>query len=177
MRKIFLLSLLTVFLLSCASSSQSLTATTTSSDASRAILVTPISQLDELIVVGRLKYISTPGFCGIIHSGGVAEYDDLQIINGNYSKEKIYVVHGCPGMSRKEYASESGSLTSFREGDYHVLHLTSKNIYKIESIDWGSIKLPVDFSKACPNGCTSEALVQSQDGMMWFSLQVDLYSK
>ena len=177
MRKTFLLSLFVVFLLSCTNSSKSSTTTISSSDPDHAFLATPISQLDELIVVGRLKSISAPGHCGFIHFGGTAEYEDLQIISGKYSKDKIYVVHGCPELPRNEYASGSGSLTSFREGDYHVLHLTSKNVYQVGSIDWGSIQLPVDFSKACPNGCTSETLVQSQNGMMWFSLQVDLYSK
>src|SRR5512138_2917291 len=55
----------------------------------------------DLVIVGRLDYISTPPppHCGYIHFGAVAEYSDLKIINGKYPYDTIYVVHGCPELA------------------------------------------------------------------------------
>jgi len=137
-----------------------------------------LPQSDELIVVGRLINISTPPHCGYIHFGAVAEYTDLSITNGQYLRDKIYVVHGCPELSRNEYAEGSGNLAAFQIGDYHVLHLTLQNETEIGMIDSGELLLPIDINdiEACANGCDAETFVRLQNGMMYFSSQVDSYS-
>ncbi len=84
----------------------------------------------DLMIVGRLvSILDTPG-CGIVHWSAVAEYTDLQVINGTYPYNVIYVIHGCPELKRSEYAKGSGDLESFNVGDYHELHLTKENVYQ-----------------------------------------------
>lgn len=139
--------------------------------------ISATSRTDELIIVGRLKYISSPPACGIISSAAIAEYTDLKILSGKYSKDSIYVVHGCPEMKRSEFVQNSGSLDVFHVGNYHILHLTLKNIYKVGVIDLGNIQLPVAMQEACTTPCDAETLVRHQNGMMYFSSQVDLFSQ
>jgi hypothetical protein len=136
------------------------------------------AQSDELIIVGRLNNISAPLHCGYVHFGAVAEYTDLRITSGQYLKDKVYVVHGCPELSRNEYAEGSGNLASFEIGAYHVLHLTLQNEIQIGVIDPGKVLLPIDtkHSQVCSNGCDAETFVQVQNGTMYFSSQVDEYA-
>ena len=98
---------------------------------------------------------------------------------GQYLKDTIYVVHGCPEIARNEYAKGSGNLASFQVGDYHILHLTSQNVFKIGTIDPGVVQLPVAMNEstcATSGGCSATEFVQLQDGMMYFCSQVDSYS-
>jgi len=166
MWKAFFVCLSTILLVSCAKSTQTTDATPV------------LHQSDELIVVGRLKNISTPSHCGYLHFGAVAEYTDLTITNGQYLGDKIYVVHGCPELSRNEYAEDSGNLAALQIGDYHVLRLTLQNETKIGVIDSGEVQLPFDINdtEACANDCDAETFVRLQNGMMYFSSQVDSYS-
>lgn len=178
MRKTLLISLSAVFLFACTSSTRSTDLATPSLESVQSKPETPIFESSDFVIVGRLERISSPqAACGILHIGAIAEYTNLKILNGKYSEDKIYVVHGCPELARNEYADNSGSLISFHEGDYHILHLTSQNIFRIEIVNSGDIQLPIDPSNVCQNRCNPETLVQSQDGMMYFSSQVDLYSE
>ena len=133
MRKILLLCLPLVLLIACA----------------------PAVPSDELILIGRLTHINETLYCGIIHTGSIAEYSDLQVLDGSYFKKTIYVVQGCPELKRSEYSKNGGDLESFRVGDYHLLYLTKQNIYRIE----GFIN---DTRKGFP---------------LYFCQRVDLYSK
>ncbi len=180
MWKAFVMSMSAVLLFACAKSAQATEATTPMTiEPVRIDSTTFPSPSDELRVIGQLKYISTPPHCGYFHIGAVAEYTDLKIINGSYLQDKIYVVHGCPELARNEYANASGNLESFQIGDYHVLYLTSQNRFKIGVIDSGDMQLPMDIdnAEACASGCDAETFVRLQDGMMYFSSQVDLYSQ
>ena len=89
----------------------------------------PILPSDEVVIVGRLASIqATPG-CGLVHFSAVAEYTDLRVISGTYPYDTVYVMHGCPELTRRQYAQGSGDLESFNVGDYHELHLTKENVY------------------------------------------------
>jgi len=128
-----------------------------------------------------LKQISTPPGCGEFLFGAVAEYTNLKILNGQYFKDTIYVVHGCPEIPRNNYANGSGNLAFFQVGDYHILHLTSENVFTIEIIDSSNMQLPVTMNEyestcATKGSCNAIEFVQLQDGMMYFCSQVDSYS-
>ena len=77
----------------------------------------------ELTIVARLYSISSPPACGILHMGAVAEYRDLEVIEGRYSARKVFVIHGCPEIPRTSYAQDAGDVEEFRIGDYHELTL------------------------------------------------------
>jgi hypothetical protein len=177
MQKMILVFLSATILCACSKSAYSPNTNVPTPDISaRADLDTSISQADELVIIGRLKYISDPPGCGIFHYGAIAEYTDLRIIHGPYFRDTIYVVHGCPELDRSEYAEGSGTLSSFQLGDYHILHLTSQNVYDIGTIYAG--EEPEQLYEVCKDDpCIVDVFVQRQDGMMYFSSQVDLYSK
>ncbi len=83
-----------------------------------------------------------------MHLGTVAEYSDLTVLSGEYTDTVIFVAHGCPTLSRKEYAEGSGDLESFEVGDYHELYLTTQNIRNIEYIFGAeSLKKPLYFCR------------------------------
>jgi hypothetical protein len=99
------------------------------------LLFPPVNNIaNNLVIVGRLKRIVHTPECGHIHFGALSEYDDIKVIQGLYNSKSIFVIHGCPEISRTEYAKESGNLQSFRIGDYHRLELVKNNIYKVGSI-------------------------------------------
>lgn len=118
---------------------------------------------EELIVVGRLERITQPVGCGYLHTGAIAEYTDLRVLKGKYLKDTIYVIHGCPELPRNEYAKGSGTLTSFQEGGYHLLHLTLQNVYEIGVVSSEGIEISMDQIE--------------REGMLYFCSQVDLYSQ
>jgi len=96
------------------------------------LLFPPVNNIsNNLVIVGRLKRIVQPPDCGHIHFGALSEYDNIRLIQGVYNAKSIFVIHGCPEISRTEYAKGSGNLQSFRIGDYHRLELVKKNIYKV----------------------------------------------
>lgn len=55
--------------------------------------------------------------------GAVAEYVDVRVLDGEYSSQKILVIHGCPEIPRDNYAADAGDVEEFRAGDYHELKL------------------------------------------------------
>ena len=88
----------------------------------------------ELHVIGKLESIEkTPG-CGIIYYGAISKYKDLTIIKGKYTAKELFVVHGCPEMSREGVLAGNGNLKKFVVGEFHELYLSKKNIHKIEVI-------------------------------------------
>ena len=177
MRKRFWICLFAILLAACAKAAgpADVRAPATSMVIMRTELAPPVPQPGDLVIVGRLDYISTPPGCGYIHFGAVAEYSDLKIVNGKYPYDTIYVIHGCPELARSEYAKGSGTLTSFRVGDYHVLHLTLQNVYQIETIVTGEKLAKLRDVCSLDDPCSPETLVQRQSGRMYFSSQVDLY--
>ena len=76
-----------------------------------------------LVLVGRLTHIAASPGCGGYHFGGVATYTDLEIVEGEYQHRSVEIIHGCPELSREDYAEGSGDLREFRAGDYHRLTL------------------------------------------------------
>jgi hypothetical protein len=106
----------------------------------------------DLIVLGKLLRINqnVPA-CGIIHVGSLSEYGDLTILSGKYAGSKIYAIHGCIEITRKNYADiEGGTLKKFVIGDYHKLALSRENVYDVESVQNGDIdpgKEPVYFCR------------------------------
>lgn len=58
----------------------------------------------DLVVEARLLDFSknTP-HCGTLYVGSVAVYGDVKVINGHYDKTKIFVIHGCIELLKKEY--------------------------------------------------------------------------
>jgi hypothetical protein len=95
----------------------------------------PVNDIsNSLVVIGRLKRIVHTPDCGYIHFGALAEYDSVRVVQGVYNAKSIFVIHGCPELSRSEYAKESGSLQVFRIGDYHRLELVIQNIHKVECV-------------------------------------------
>jgi len=88
----------------------------------------------KLTIAGTLSQIATCKHCGYFHFGAVAEYTDLEVVEGDFSQDTIYVIHGCPEMSRNTYAANSGDLEKIEIGARHLLHLAKENVYKIESI-------------------------------------------
>jgi hypothetical protein len=87
-----------------------------------------------LVVVAKLTRIASGAGCGYFSMGVVAEYTDIQVIVGKYSKDKVYVVHGCPELSRSEFSASAGSLETLDIGAYHHLELLSNNFYGLELI-------------------------------------------
>jgi len=176
MPKLFFISLSALLLFACASPAQSKATTAPTPAVAATEYAAPAS--DELIVAGQLKYIATPlSHCGYLHFGPLAEYTNLKILKGQYSKDTIYVVHGCPELTRSEYAKGSGTLESFQVGDYHLLHLTLQNVYDIGTIVPGEkLKHLYEVCKEESQGCTAEEFVKRQNGTMYFASQVDLYS-
>jgi hypothetical protein len=61
--------------------------------------------------------------CGVIHLAVVMRYRVVSVLKGTYSGMDLYVVHGCPEMTRKMYSARSGSLQAFRPGERHRLVL------------------------------------------------------
>jgi hypothetical protein len=150
MKKICVICILGIVLLSACTTSTVFTEPTASP--------TPAPVSVELVLTGRLSNISKPPYCGYVFSGAIAEYTDLQVLSGSYPSDTIYVVHGCPEMPRNEYSAESGTLTSFETGDYHLLFLTTENVFKIEMINQAGLEIP-------------------PGAIMYYSFHVDLYTK
>ena len=80
---------------------------------------TPPPPPAELVVVGKLTRIAHGAGCGYFSMGVVAEYGDLQIVEGTYKEHRLFVVHGCPELSRPEFSASAGSLASLEIGAYH----------------------------------------------------------
>jgi hypothetical protein len=87
-----------------------------------------------LVVVAKLTRIASGAGCGYFSMGVVAEYTNIQVVVGKYTKDKIYVVHGCPELSRPEFSASAGSLETLDIGAYHRLELLSNNFYGLELI-------------------------------------------
>lgn len=136
----------------------------------------PTAPAGELVIRGRLKQIALPpAYCGYFYYAGVAEYTDLTVVSGTYSHDAIYVVHGC-AFDYKEH---------FEVGEYYELRLTLQpGAGGAGMIVLGDIKLPYEVK---PQFCdvyidtdgqprrfyTSEALVASQEGMMYYCEETD----
>jgi len=103
---------------------------------------TPAAPSDEVVIVGRLESIQPTVDCGIVHASAIAKYTDLQVINGTYPYDTVYVIHGCPKSKRSDYSPGSGNLESFKVGDYHELHLTKENVY--HTMDYPNAPYPKD---------------------------------
>jgi hypothetical protein len=88
----------------------------------------------ELVVVAKLTRIASGPGCGYFSMGVVAEYTDIHVIAGRYSKDKMYVVHACPELSRPEFSESAGSLETLDLGAYHRLELLRDNFYDLELI-------------------------------------------
>jgi len=106
-------------------------------------LVAPIQSLDlpkaedpppnpQLIVIARLHRLGASLACGYYTTGAMAEYVDIKVISGSWSKNSILVAHACPELPREKMSKFAGSLDRFRVGDIHRLELTSENLYQIE---------------------------------------------
>jgi hypothetical protein len=108
----------------------------------------------ELVVTGRLARIAHGAGCGYFSMGVVAEYSDLQILEGTYKEQRLFVVHGCPELSRPEFSASAGSLASLEIGAYHRLELLTKNFYRLELVYGEELKpaqLPLFYvSRADP---------------------------
>lgn len=95
---------------------------------------TPTAPPPVLVVTAKLTRIASGAGCGYFSMGVVAEYTDIRVIVGKYRKEKLYVVHGCPELSRPELSASAGSLENLDIGAYHRLELLSNNFYDLELI-------------------------------------------
>ena len=89
---------------------------------------------ENLVIVGRLTRMSHSPDCGGLYFGVLAEYDSIKVIQGTFDAKSVFVIHGCPELSRKEFAKGSGNLHTFRIGDHHHLELVRNNIYKIGNV-------------------------------------------
>ena len=118
------------------------------------ILVARCSSNDP-VVVGRLSRIALSPPCSQGRYGVVAEYTDLKVIQGDFNLDIVYVVHGCPELRRQDYGETSGSLTRFRLGDMHVLHLSKKNVYRVGSISDADAKGRIPHPEAFTYFCKS----------------------
>lgn len=108
----------------------------------------------ELVVTGKLTQIAHGAGCGYFSMGVVAEYGNLQILEGTYRDQRLFVVHGCPELSRPEFSASAGSLASLEIGAYHRLELLTKNFYQLELVygeELKPVQLPLFYvSRADP---------------------------
>lgn len=79
-------------------------------------------------------YLAVAPPCVHFHWGVVAQYSTLNVVEGSYSSDKVYVIHGCPEVKRTVYSERAGNLQAFHIGDLHRLRLTRMNIFKIGTI-------------------------------------------
>jgi hypothetical protein len=92
------------------------------------------SEQDELIIIAKLvKMDEFQAGCGTLYVRTIMEYEVLEVINGDYNRDTIYVAHGCIEMPREEFSKESGTLKEFKVNDIHKLVLTTDPIYEFET--------------------------------------------
>jgi hypothetical protein len=101
---------------------------------------TPTPPPPILVVTAKLSRIASAPGCGYFSIGVVAEYQNIHVITGRYRKDKLYVVHACPELSRPGFSASAGSLETLDVGAYHRLELLRDNFYDIELVYDGGIK-------------------------------------
>ena len=85
------------------------------------LLATFSARADDLVILGRLKAIDADvPACGIFFSSAIAEFEVVKVIAGQYSQDRIYVVHPCPEMNVKLVVGEIYRFTVGEENTEHV---------------------------------------------------------
>ncbi|MFT5129327.1 MAG: hypothetical protein ACI8W8_002949 [Rhodothermales bacterium] len=82
-----------------------------------------VAVADDLLVTGRMGEILDRTHCGFVQVVQPIVYDDLHIISGTYSHDKVTVLHGCVEIDRQNYGGLADGIDQLRTGDYHQLRL------------------------------------------------------
>lgn len=86
---------------------------------------TPAVPSDDLEVIATLLDAPpvTPD-CGTMHIAVAMRYSVVRVVHGVFPSGVLYAIHGCPGMTRRQYGGAAGgTLTAFHVGDRHHLVL------------------------------------------------------